>query len=404
MLYHGILNPISDLSIRVYSGITDIDFQLPTVRVTSSTETTSNMEYPHYPESVSGLEIQHNWLINEQNFFIWGIDLRQEIGELPRYRTVATVTAMVISPQGATTTINVHDNSVNERYTGNTSALFIQDEFKPNNQLMLTIGARYDKHSIYGSMINPRFGMVYNLKNNSTVFKASAGKAFRPPDFSELYNQQYFISTLVQKQEGNELVPEEITSYEASIFHQLNEKTMSKITYFKNKMEKLIDFPFTATILMRGTIPAPIRREYVNQSSAVEIKGIEMGIEKRLADNLLTSLFWTQIDTDSNNIPYIPKSKISLKLNYNPVNNIEIGINGISVGERRSMVTMKHPTAVMLPSYFMLDSYLRWKLSDTISLSVIGRNLLDEEYEEGPDFMTTQRQSVQIRIGWVRPI
>ncbi|MBI4753509.1 TonB-dependent receptor plug domain-containing protein, partial [Candidatus Desantisbacteria bacterium] len=52
VLYQAIINPVSDLSIRGYSGRTDIDFQLPTVRVNSSTETT--MEYPHYPESVSG--------------------------------------------------------------------------------------------------------------------------------------------------------------------------------------------------------------------------------------------------------------------------------------------------------------------------------------------------------------
>ncbi len=97
-------------------------------------------------------------------------------------------------------------------------------------------------------------------------------------------------------------------------------------------------------------------------------------------------------------MPYIPKDKISLKLNYNSIDNLEIGLNGTRVGERRSMVTRAHPAAVMLPSYFMLDSYLRWRLSDIVSLSVIGQNLLDEEYEEGPDFMTTQRQSLQIRI------
>jgi len=89
-----------------------------------------------------------------------------------------------------------------------------------------------------------------------------------------------------------------------------------------------------------------------------------------------------------------------LKLNYNPVDNLEIGINGTSVGKRRSMITRAHPDPVTLPSYFMLDSYLRWRLSDTVSLSVIGRNLTDEEYEEGPNFITTSRQSVQVRIGW----
>ncbi|MBI4778236.1 TonB-dependent receptor [Candidatus Desantisbacteria bacterium] len=385
VLYHDVINPVSDLAIRVYSGIMELNLQLPTIRISSST-TTTTMEYPRYPESVNGLEIQHNWLINEQNFFIWGLDLRRAVGELPSYNTSSETGSYV-----------VYENSTPKRYTGNTSALYIQDEFKPNNQLTLTMGARYDMHSVYGSMVSPRLGMVYNLKNHPTVFKASCGKAFRPPDFSELYNQQYFLSALVQKQEGKELVPEEITSYETAVFHQLTKKTMVRVAVFKNKMENLIDFSYHGFI---GTTPT--RREYANQSSA-ETKGIEMEMKKSLTDNLFASLFYTRLDTKLNitdNIPYIPKDKISLKLNYNPVDNLEMGLNGTSVGERRSMITRAHPTAVMLPSYFMLDSYLRWRLSDTVSLSVVGRNLLDEEYEEGPDFMTTRRQSVMIRIGW----
>ncbi|MDI6781555.1 MAG: TonB-dependent receptor [bacterium] len=388
VLYHSAINLVSDISIRAYSGITDINFQLPTTRIISPTATTTSIEYPCYPESASGLEIQHNWLINEQNFFIWGLDLRRAVGELPKYSTFTTV---AFSSPAGTQTINVYNNSINERYTGNTSALYIQDEFKPNNQLTLTMGARYDKYSIYGSMLSPRLGMVYNLKNHPTVFKASVGKAFRSPDFSELYNQQYFLAVLVQKQEGKELIPEEITSYEAAVFHQLNKKTIGRITIFKNKMEHLIDFPFTAAVFT-GTKTTPIKREYFNQSSA-ETKGLEIGLEKRLTDNLFASLFYTRLNIDDNNNPYIPKDKISLKLNYNPADNLEMGLNGTKIGERRSII------ATVLPSYFMLDSYLRLRLSDTASLSVIGQNLLDEDYEEGPDFMTTRRQSVQIRVG-----
>lgn len=385
VLYNNVINPVSDISIRVYSGITDMDFQLPTIRI-SSTATTIRMEYPRYPESASGLEVQHNWLINEQNLFICGLDLRQAVGKLPSYSTFTTVVGSS-SPTG-TQSINIYDNSINKRYTGNTSALYIQDEYKPNNQLTLTMGARYDQHSIYGSMVSPRLGMVYNLKAHPTVFKASVGKAFRPPDFSELYNQQYFLSVLVQKQEGKELVPEEITSYEAAVFHQLNKKTLGRITVFKNKVKNLIDFPYTAFYTGR-----PIKREYVNQSSA-ETKGVEMGLEKRLTDKLFASLFYTRLDTNSNNnIPYIPKNKISLKLNYNPADNLEMGLNGARIDGRRSI------KSAVLPSHFILDSYIRWRMSDTVSLSMIGRNLLDEKYEEGPDTMTRQRQSVQIRIG-----
>ncbi|MFH1861114.1 MAG: TonB-dependent receptor [bacterium] len=382
--YNGVVNQISDLAIRVYGEITDINFQMPTIRAGTITE----MEYPCYPESMNGLEVQYNWLINEQNFFIGGLDLCQGGAKLPRYTTSTETTS-------GTTTITVYNDSKNERYTGNTSALYIQDEFKPNKQLTLTMGARYDRHRVYGSMVSPRFGMVYNLKNHHTVFKASVGKAFRPPDFSELHNQQYFLAVLVQQQEGKELIPEEITSYEAAIFHQLNERTRGRIIIFKNEMKNLIDFSYTDFI---GS--AAIKREYVNKTSS-ETKGVEMGLEKSLTDNLFASLLYTRLYTPGkdNDIPYIPRSKISLKLDYSPVNNLAMGLNGTRVGERRSMIKGAAPITV-LPAYFILDSYLRWKLSDTVSLSVIGQNLLDEKYEEGPYPMTTRRQAVQVRIGY----
>ncbi|MEK7813502.1 MAG: TonB-dependent receptor plug domain-containing protein, partial [Candidatus Desantisbacteria bacterium] len=118
VLYQSVLNPVSDISIRGYSGITDLNFQLPAIRITSPTATTTSMEYPRYPESLSGLEVQHNWLINEQNFFICGLDLRRAVGELPCYSTSATNTVTVILPSGATETQTIYDNGINKRYTG----------------------------------------------------------------------------------------------------------------------------------------------------------------------------------------------------------------------------------------------------------------------------------------------
>ncbi|MFH1962332.1 MAG: TonB-dependent receptor [bacterium] len=388
--YKGMPSPVSDLAVRVYHGVTNINLQLPVMRIGTPTATSSisSMEYPRYHESMSGLEVQHNWLINEQNLFICSLDLRREVGELPKYGTWTVGTQAI------------YNASKNERYTGNTSAIYIQDEYKPNKQLTLIMGARYDQHSVYGSMVSPRLGMVYNLKNHPTVFKASAGKAFRPPDFSELYNQQYFTTVLVQKKPGKELIPEKVTSCEAGVFHQLNKKTRGRLIIFRNDMEDLIDFPYTAFV---GT--TPIRREYINQSSA-ETKGVEMGLERWLTDNLFAALSYTRLDTwlvtpgKNNNIPYIPKSKTTLNLNYTPVDKLAMGISATMVGERLSMITRAHPiAAVTLPSYVMLDAYFRQSLSDTVFLSVIGQNLLDEDYEEGPDFMTTRRQAVQVTIG-----
>ncbi|MFH1896743.1 MAG: TonB-dependent receptor [Candidatus Desantisbacteria bacterium] len=400
VLYKGVVSPASDLSIHVYHVATDINFQMPVIRIYSQTSAKTSMEYPNYPESANGLEVQQNWLINEQNFLICGVDFRRQAGELPKYTTSTTTTTAML-PSG-TQTVTIYGDSVNERYTGNTNALFIQDEFKPNSQLTLTMGARYDHHNDYGSMVSPRLGLVYNLKNHPTVFKLSTGKAFRSPDFSELYNQQYFLSTLVQKQPNKELVPEEITSYEAGIFHQFNEKMRGKMVVFKNDMKNLIALRYSTPVVV-GAVSTFVRAEYANQALA-ETKGVELGLERSLTDNLFASLLWTQMDTrlvttaGKDDMPYIPKNKLTLNLNYIPSDLLGMGLNGTMVGKRLSIISQVHPTRTILPDYFLLDAYLRWRLSDTVSMSVIGNNLLNENYEEGPAFMTTRRQTVQVRV------
>lgn len=61
-----------------------------------------------------------------------------------------------------------------------------QADWKLNNELNVTAGARYDYHDKYGSKLNPSLGLQYRLLPNLT-FRAAVGTGFKTPNFQQLY-------------------------------------------------------------------------------------------------------------------------------------------------------------------------------------------------------------------------
>lgn len=78
------------------------------------------------------------------------------------------------------------------KYAQNTDrqimGVFIQDEITFNKFLGITLGARFDKYSDFGSTFNPKFGLVSN-PYNPLIIKFGYSTAFRAPTFQELYDR-----------------------------------------------------------------------------------------------------------------------------------------------------------------------------------------------------------------------
>ncbi len=84
----------------------------------------------------------------------------------------------------------------------------VQDEWRLANDWQLTAGVRYDDYSDFGSTVNPRAALVWDI-NQQLTSKLLYGKAFRAPNFSEQGNQNNPV------QLGNKaLDPETINTYE----------------------------------------------------------------------------------------------------------------------------------------------------------------------------------------------
>ncbi|MBF0226584.1 MAG: TonB-dependent receptor [Desulfobacterales bacterium] len=100
--------------------------------------------------------------------------------------------------------------------------------------LSITGGVRYDKYSDIGSNINPRAGLVY-APNELLYFKALYGKAFRAPNFRELYNKNNDV------QNGNpDCEAEVLTTVEGLIGINPTKWMTLSVDYFVTKMEDMI--------------------------------------------------------------------------------------------------------------------------------------------------------------------
>ncbi len=150
-------------------------------------------------------------------------------------------------------------------------ALFLQDEFKPLDSLIINAGVRYDHYETFGESVSPRIALIYSPLER-TYMKFIYGKAFRAPSVYELY---YNDGEDTQKA-NPDLNPEKIDVYEMIIEKYLNRSVRATISLFYYRTKDLI----TLT-----TDPADDLLVFKNIDE-VKAKGIEFELEGRFEGGL----------------------------------------------------------------------------------------------------------------------
>ncbi|TQV88077.1 TonB-dependent receptor plug domain-containing protein [Aliikangiella coralliicola] len=132
------------------------------------------------------------------------------------------------------------------------TSVTLQDQWQVNEQLELTLGARYDDYNDWGSNTSPRLAAVWRVKDNH-IFKAQYAEAFRPPTMEELYpGPRTFPGA-----ENTSLDQESLRSSELAYIYR-NAFFSFHATLFDTKVEDLIEFviqpPGPPVWLNRGEI------------------------------------------------------------------------------------------------------------------------------------------------------
>ena len=114
--------------------------------------------------------------------------------------------------------------------------VFAQDEWKLATDWSLTAGVRHDRYSDFGGTTNPRLALVWDAAYN-VVVKAMHGRAFRAPNFTELYSINNPVTI------GNaSLKPETIATNELAFSWHPVTTLQAGLTLFQYKMRDIIRF------------------------------------------------------------------------------------------------------------------------------------------------------------------
>ena len=149
------------------------------------------------------------------------------------------------------------------------AAVFAQGDFELHRTLKLSIGARLDTTKRGGSLVSPRFGLVWTPRDGTT-FKAVAGQAFRAPNAYEAY---YFNS--IDEHPHETLGRESTQSFELIWEQKLASNWQLKVAAYHGQADDLTQY----VILPDGD-------PYFTNSLHAESRGVETELRGRFANGI----------------------------------------------------------------------------------------------------------------------
>ena len=152
------------------------------------------------------------------------------------------------------------------------SGLFVQDEWRLNNNWLLSLGLRQDDATASNSTRSPRLGLIWQPDRVWTA-KLLAGCAYRS---ANAYESQFSDGLDYLSNPG--LQPETIHTTEGVLEWLSSEQTRWQLSLYDNRLNNLIQQVDTGGV---GTGPF----QYQN-SGWLRVQGLELGLEKITASDL----------------------------------------------------------------------------------------------------------------------
>ncbi len=126
---------------------------------------------------------------------------------------------------------------LDDRRSSNRRAVYVEDEIRLSDKLLLNAGLRHDHHRAGASSTTPRLALLYRMTPADTV-KLLYGRAFRAPNVYEMY---YAIAGDAGAMRANpELEPERISTSEVVLEHAMGAHGHATVSLFHYRLRGLI--------------------------------------------------------------------------------------------------------------------------------------------------------------------
>jgi len=268
--------------------------------------------------------------------------------------------------------------------------LFLQNEFRPVEPLIFTIGYRYDRNSKTPEAHSPRINITYTPFRNNT-FRASAGRAFRKPSFFEYGLEMKDLKEALGISFANPGLTNEImNSYELGYMGMYLDRIKASISLFYNQLRRFIDYD-------------PVELKFKNVATDADMYGgeieLKFGIIKEI--EFFTNFSYLRgidrakdrpsvsVPPDESNPNYKYGAGLTWARFYNFFGSIALYL----VDGFKKEMTDPNATAIILspvstifsvPSYTLLNVKIGYKIKDTFEVGIYGFNLLNQKYREFP--------------------
>lgn len=273
------------------------------------------------------------------------------------------------------------------------TSIYLQDEISLLDSLILTLGARYDKHEKFGSRVSPKAYVVYKLDESSRL-KGGYAEGFNAPSLTQIsadYTLAYpYITTppmRFYRFSGNEdLKPEVSKSYEFG-YEYLEDGRSLKATAFYTKVDDLVTFKDNGTTQVSPVIYYD-EKIYSNVASAT-VYGLELEFEQK---DLLAGLdlyvgygyLHSRDDSTKESLSFRPKHKVDLRLDVPLPFEIysSVGVNYVGKQYNSSQENLSAFTTVSLQAYKELYKGLKLHIG---AQNLSNKKLADEyDYQIRP--------------------
>ncbi|MBF0427654.1 MAG: TonB-dependent receptor [Magnetococcales bacterium] len=283
-------------------------------------------------------------------------------------------------------------------------SLFVQDEIAVSDDLKLTIGSKLEHNDYTGLEYQPSARLLWRVVENNTVW-AAISRAVRSPSPTDTGFQLTapLGPTSTLKIWGNpEFTSETVWAYELGYRTQLMPRLSLDVATFYNHY----DWLGTTENLPKTFVPFTINQTFANKAEG-NTYGLETAANWLVLDNwkLRASHTWLKMNLDL--MDNSTDTTTIATANNNPRNQIQLRSYLDLPYDLQLDAALYHVTTLTnldIPSVLRLDVRLGWQPIKTMSLSLSGHNLLDNQH---PEFQGTSIQSSEVprsffaKLDWI---
>ena len=323
------------------------------------------------------IEFQHVWTGWERQELIWGAG----------YRFINDKNDP--SAQYALTPSTRNDSIYNA---------FLQDKFTliPES-VFLTLGSKFEHNEYSGFEVQPSARISWLPDHTQTVWASVSRAVHTPSRFDSDGRLLYLIDpptisiplpVLYTAAPNKKADAEDLIAYELGYRIQPVKSLSIDVTTFYNRYNNLLQDVVGDPTIFVDYISQPITVENINKAHSF---GFESSVKYNVSPSWQLAGTYSYIDLKFDDKAQVglffvgkhPKNMFNLRSTYLFPNRVEM---------TNSLYTMSELSSINVPGYYRFDTKLSYPVTDSISVSLVGQNLLDERHKEFTPFLY-QRQA-----------